>query len=104
MNFDRRLGLLGLLYVAHKALIGEELVASLSRCKLLIVASDAKSGQAAALRDKAKSRHLPLIDKYQAEELGRALGKDAVTAVGITDEKAAISFLGKGVITGGARK
>ncbi len=90
-----RLGFLGLLYVAHKALIGEELYSSLSKVRLLLVATDATSNQALSIKRRASLVHVPLIEEFTEKELGNALGHDSVTFVGIIDEKAAGAYLKK---------
>jgi ribosomal protein L7Ae-like RNA K-turn-binding protein len=90
-----RLGFLGLLYVAHKALIGEELYSSLHKVALLLVAKDATSNQALSTKRRAQSAHVPMIEEFSEEELGAALGHDSVTFVGIIDEKAAGAYLKK---------
>mgnify|MGYP003595891119 CR=1 FL=1 len=90
-----RLGFLGLLYVAHKALIGEELYSSLSKVHLLIVAEDAHSNQALSTKRRAQSAHVPLLEEFTEAELGAALGHDSVTFIGIIDEKAAGAYLKK---------
>lgn len=92
---DDRLGLLGLLFVAHKALIGEELLAALPKVRLLLEATDAHSGTALSLERRAKSAHIPLIQEYSEAELGRALGRERITFIGLIDEKAAGAYLAK---------
>jgi ribosomal protein L7Ae-like RNA K-turn-binding protein len=91
-----RLGFLGLLYVAHKALIGEELFSSLHKVHLLLVATDATSNQALSTKRRAQNAHIPLIEEFTEAELGQALGHDSVTFIGIIDEKAAGAYLKKG--------
>lgn len=94
-NHDEKLGFLGLLYVAHKALIGEELLENFSKVKLLLMASDATSHQAQGLERKASLAHLPFLKEYTEEELGRALGHETITFIGIIDAKAAGAYLKK---------
>lgn len=91
-----RLGFLGLLYVAHKALIGEELIASLNKVALLLVASDAKSNQALSTKRRAQNAHIPLVEEFTEAELGEALGHPGITFIGIIDEKAAGAYVKKG--------
>jgi|LAHS01.1.fsa_nt_gb ribosomal protein L7Ae-like RNA K-turn-binding protein len=90
-----KLGFLGLLYVAHKVAIGEDLAEHFSKVKLLLMASDATSNQALSLEKKATSAHVPLIKEFTKKELGQALGHDEVTFLGIIDEKAAGAYLKK---------
>jgi ribosomal protein L7Ae-like RNA K-turn-binding protein len=90
-----RLGFLGLLFVAHKALIGEELLSSLTKVHLLIVAKDATSNQALSTKRRAQNAHIPLYEEFTESELGAALGRDTVTFIGIIDEKAAGAYLKK---------
>jgi ribosomal protein L7Ae-like RNA K-turn-binding protein len=90
-----RLGFLGLLYVAHKAVIGEELYSSLAKVRLLLVAKDATSNQALSTKRRATLAHVPLLEEFTEQELGNALGHDSVTFVGIIDEKAAGAYLKK---------
>jgi len=95
MKLDRALGLLGMLYVSHKALIGEELTHSLSKVYLLIASTNTSSSQYHSLLKKAKTLALKVDLTYQSEELGAALGREKVTFVGITDQKAALAYLKK---------
>lgn len=90
-----KLGFLGLLYVAHKVVIGEDLAEHFSRVKLLLMASDATSNQALGFEKKALAAHVPLIKEFTKKEMGQALGHDEVTFLGITDEKAAGAYLKK---------
>jgi ribosomal protein L7Ae-like RNA K-turn-binding protein len=95
------LGFLGLLYVGHKALIGEELVTRLLQVKLLIKATDATSNQALGLKRKAVNAHIPFVESFSEDELGSALGHENVTYIGIIDDKAAGAYLKK--LTGGVK-
>jgi ribosomal protein L7Ae-like RNA K-turn-binding protein len=87
---DKTLGFLGILYRAHKALIGEEALHS-HKGALAYIASDA-SENSKRLAIKA-SRGLTTIDIYSKVELGKALGKDEVSLVLVTDKKAAEKLL-----------
>ena len=98
---DERLGFLGLLYVAHKVVIGEELIENFSKVSLLIMAKDATSNQSASLKRKAERNHLPLIEDFSKAEMGQALGHEEITFLGIIDKKAAGAYLKKS--TGGTR-
>lgn len=97
------LGFLGLLYVGHKAYIGEELVSRLSQVKLLIKATDAASNQALGFQRKAEAQHIPFAkESFSKDDLGLALGHEDVTYIGITDSKAAGAYLMK--LTGEVQK
>ncbi|MCH3910130.1 MAG: hypothetical protein LKJ81_01305 [Bacilli bacterium] len=89
------LGFLGLLYVAHKAYIGEEMIDKFSKMKIIIMAKDATSSQATSTLKKAERMHLPVVKAYDEETLGRALGHEKVTFIGIIDSKAAAAFTKK---------
>jgi ribosomal protein L7Ae-like RNA K-turn-binding protein len=92
---DDLLGFIGLLYVGHKAMIGEELLTHFAAVKLLLVASDAVSNQAIGIKNKAVSAHLPIAGGFTKAELGEALGYEEVNFLGIVDAKAAGAFLKK---------
>lgn len=89
------LGFLGILYVGHKALIGDEALRSIDKASLAIMAKDSSSGESEKLKKKIKSRHIPMIELFTGEELGRALGKEKVSCIILVDKKAAVSFMKK---------
>lgn len=95
MKQDRALGLIGMLYVSHRALIGEELAHSLGKVRLLIAGNDLSSAQSLSLLKKAETLALKVDTTYSSEELGSALGRKKVSFVGITEKKAANAYLEK---------
>ncbi len=55
------------------------------RARLLVVASDGAPGQRAKVEPAARRAEVPIVELCSAEELGEALGMQAVTAVAVTD-------------------
>ena len=96
MEQDARLGFLGILYVSHRALIGEELFSRLEKVHFIVMANDLSSGQSKMLQKKISSRHIPTdATSFNAKELGKALGHEEINFIGITDKKSAISYVTK---------
>lgn len=95
-NAKQVLGFIGILFRANKLQIGSYLWHSMSEVKLFVKAKDADSGEAMRYEKKIRSAHLPLlVVDLSKEELGEAVGRDAVTFIGITDKKAALAFVSK---------
>ena len=92
---DEILGFLGLLYKAHEALIGEELLHHLDSIHLLIASKGLTSGESRKTLEKAKRMEMKVITLFEQEELGNALGKAQVAFVGIKSKKASIALLKK---------
>ena len=91
-----RLGFLGILYKAHKAEIGFQIQASWRRIALLIVSSDADSGESKRLIEKAQREGKSvLFEELDSEELGNALGKPKVSLIALLDPKAAKAYQNK---------
>lgn len=90
------LGSLGLLFRGGKVLIGKILQEKYQQIPLIAMAKDLDSGESARFLKKIQRAHRPLLElPFTKEELGAALGRDAVTFVGIDDKKAALALLTK---------
>lgn len=92
---EKVLGLVGLLYKAHKAYIGAELLAHLDKCYFVFVAKNLSSGTSLRYKKKILALDIPLDETFSMEELGAAVGKPPVSYIGIIDKKAANAILGK---------
>lgn len=86
---DNCLGFLGILYVARKALIGEEAYSSLPKAKLVLLAKDAKDGTKKMIQNAKNHHHFPLLEVYTKETLGSALGYEEVAYISIIDKRSA---------------
>lgn len=80
---------LGLAFKAKRILIGEDIFASLKNKKiaLIILAIDASENTKKRFHDKAKFYNVEIIEQFSKIELGEALGKGYVSALGILDTK-----------------
>lgn len=92
---EKVLGLMGLLYKAHKAYIGAELLAHLDKCYFVFVAKDLSSGTSLRYKKKMLASETPMDESFSMKELGDALGKPPVSFVGIVDKKAANAIISK---------
>lgn len=79
---------LGLAYKGKRILIGEDVIKDLpkNKIKLIILANDVSENTLKRYQDKANHYQVELIQMFSKEELGQALGKDLVAAIGIKDE------------------
>ncbi len=94
---DSLLGFLGILYRGGRLLIGSRIEPSLSKGKLLLVASDAVSGESARLKKKAAGRGIEIIELENSKaELGSALARDEVSLALVLDTGAAARIISKG--------
>ena len=82
---DKILSFLGLLNRGGKTLVGPALEKSLAKVHFLFLAKDASRLEQWLRRDLA----LPLDVTYTKVQLGEALGFPELSAIGITDNKAA---------------
>lgn len=78
---------LGLAYKAKRILISDEIIANMKKIHLIVLASDVSLNTRKKFLDKANFYNVELIVAFDKEQLGSALGKGEVAAVGILDEK-----------------
>ncbi|MCH5180229.1 MAG: ribosomal L7Ae/L30e/S12e/Gadd45 family protein [Erysipelotrichales bacterium] len=80
---------LGLAYKAKRILIGEDIITSLKTKKvvLIILTSDVSDNTRKRFHDKAKFYDVDIIESFTKSDLGEALGKGYVSAIGILDNK-----------------
>lgn len=88
-------GMLGILNRAKVVAYGPALENSLRKGHLLLLAKDASPRTLKTLENKATTQHLSIAYIDSKEELGAPLGKDELSAVLITNAKAAQSLLSK---------
>ena len=84
----RALELLGLAARAGAIVTGTEAVRAAVRdneIHRVILAEDAAPGQQGKLRPLLEARRVPFHSVFTRNELGAAIGRDAISAVGITD-------------------
>lgn len=95
-NEDKVLSLLGLLMKGRNIVSGEDTVLNelkKERLSLVIIAGDASGNTKKRFNDKAKYRDVPVIEISTKEKLGRSIGKEYRSVIGIMDKKAAKSLL-----------
>ena len=84
------LQLLGLAYKGKRIIIGDDILTSLRQNKklsLIIIANDVSENTLKKFKDKANFYKIDYIVLFSKEELGKSLGKNYVSAVGICDKK-----------------
>ena len=86
---------LGLAFKAKRILIGEDILTALKSKKvvLIILASDVSDNTKKRFHDKAKFYNTEIIEAFSKSELGEALGKGYVSAIGILDIKIKDKFI-----------
>ena len=85
---DKALLMLGLARRAGKIIYGSESVvlsARQGKAKLAVMAGDASERTKKLMRNKCKSFSVPLFEFSTKAELGGALGKSDISALGISD-------------------
>jgi ribosomal protein L7Ae-like RNA K-turn-binding protein len=86
---DRILNMLGLIVKANKLVNGEERTLEATRnnnAKVIFLASDAGRSTAKRVSDKARYYNVPLIDKYNKNELSAATGSENRVVLAVTDK------------------
>lgn len=86
---------LGLAFKAKRILIGEDIFVALKSNKvtLIILAKDVSENTKKRFHDKAKFYDVEIIEAFSKIELGKALGKGYVSAIGILDIKLKDKFI-----------
>lgn len=85
---QRALQFLGLLNRGKLTLIGPSLLNS-RRVSLLLIASDCSENSRKALLSLAEKNHCPVLEGANQAELGKALGYETLSGVGVLQKKAA---------------
>ena len=92
---DSVLTLLGLVYRARKAFLGESVLDSLKDVKLMFLASDISEKSRERYLKKCAFYNIEHIDGFSSEELSNALGKKNIKVIGVIDEGFKTSILKK---------
>ncbi len=98
MATDRILSMIGLAMRAGEAQTGAFLAERSIRegsCELIILASDTAMNNKKKFVNSSKYYNIPMIEYSTKEELSRALGKENVVVVGISDKNFAKGIIGK---------
>ncbi len=93
------LGLLGLGRRAGNLVVGVDAVRTAlqaGKCFLVVVASDAGPRAEEKVTRLARGKGLPVITGPRADDIGRALGRPPVQAVGVRDRALAMGVLNAG--------
>ncbi|HIW34247.1 MAG TPA: ribosomal L7Ae/L30e/S12e/Gadd45 family protein [Candidatus Paenibacillus intestinavium] len=88
MKINKALSALGMAMRAGKLATGDEIVLKAVRAgkaKLVIVAGDASENTKKKFSDKCGSYNVKLIEAYDRESLGRAIGKPDRVIIAVTD-------------------
>jgi len=84
---DKALQLLGLIYKAKKMILSEEEVLDhLANIRFMIIASDISVKSKERFLKKCAYYKIEYTDKFNTEELSKAIGKDNCKVVGIIDK------------------
>ena len=80
---------LGLAYKAKRILIGEDVITALKNKKvvLIILANDVSENTKKRFHDKSQFYSVEIIECFSKIEIGGALGKSYISAIGILDIK-----------------
>lgn len=109
MKQSKILSLAGLAMKAGKVVSGEfstENAVKSRQASLIIVAEDASKNTKKLFNDKCKFYEIPVFEYGTKEELGKAIGKEVRSSVGILDEgfaKTMISYLKDSKDNGGSK-
>ena len=82
---DSILSLLGLIYRAKKMLLGESVLEKINEVTYLFIANDASDKTKERYLKKCSFYSIPYCLDYNCMELSRAIGKDNVKIIGISD-------------------
>lgn len=80
---------LGLAMRAGKIISGEErvvLALQKQQVQLILLATDASQNTTKKIMDKAKTYRIPVLNMFNRQDLGRAIGKEARVVIGVTDK------------------
>jgi len=83
---DKRLNTIGLAYMAKKIVFGEEVLNQISKVKLLVMANDTSEKSKERFLKKCTYYNIEVIDCFSGEQISKALGKNNIKVIGITDE------------------
>lgn len=83
------LGFLGILFRAHRLLIGEEAHREIKKGRYGFIASDASANSMKDAKNACDNSNVPYSFLFTKEELGGALGYENVSFALVSDKKAA---------------
>ena len=83
---DKRLNTLGLAYRSKKVILGQDILDSMTKVKLILLASDISIKSRERIVKKSTYYNVEYIDEFSSEELSKALGKNNIKVIGITDD------------------
>jgi len=89
MKADSVLFLLGISKKAGKLIAGQESVeraANAKKISLIIVSNDTSKNTKEKMKNLSNKTNIPILFWSQADELGKAIGKELSKVIGITDE------------------
>ena len=92
---DKSLQTLGLAYRAKKIIFGEEVLNQISDVRLLIIANDISEKSKQRFLKKCEFYNIDYIDKFNCDEISKAVGKSKIKVVGLLDEGFKKSLLNK---------
>ena len=92
---ERASGMLGILNRAGLLVFGPSLETMMRKGALLLLAADASDNTSKNYRCLAERHHVPILEIESKSALGAPLGKEELSAVLITQKKAAESFRAK---------
>ena len=92
---DDVLKILGLAYRARKVVLGEEVLNRIRKVRVMFLASDLSEKSRERFEKKCYFYEIDHIDRYDCEELSKAIGRNNVKVIGITDQGLADSLRSK---------
>ncbi len=91
---EKALSFLGILNRGNATLIGASLLHARKLC-LILIASDCSPNTEKEIRSAANKFSCPVLEGASKEELGKALGYESLSGVGVTLPKAAKALIEK---------
>ena len=83
---DKTLSLIGLAYRANKVYLGEQCLEHIRELHFLFIAADASVKTRERYLKKCRYYHLDHCLDYSAKEISKALGRNNIRIIGISDE------------------
>lgn len=87
--------LIGFAYKSRKLVSGEQLTLDQIKrnsVRLVFLSKDASENTAKRIKDKSRTRNIPVCELFDRHELGQAIGKQERVVIGITDRNFANSM------------
>ena len=92
---DNKLNTLGLAFRAKKIILGEDILKSINKVKLIFIANDISVKSKERILKKCVYYNIDYVETFNSTELSNALGKNNIKLIGVIDEGFKNSLLNK---------